>query len=89
VAGFIGSPKMNFLKGIVGEDRTHLTLDTGDHVTLPEHGFAQRPGQKVTLGLRPNDLRPDAAARSTPKSAPSSNSAPKATSTAISPTARR
>jgi multiple sugar transport system ATP-binding protein len=22
VAGFIGSPKMNFLKGIVGEDRT-------------------------------------------------------------------
>jgi hypothetical protein len=60
VAGFIGSPKMNFLKGTVGEDRTHLTLDTGDHVTLPEHGFAQRPGQKVTLGLRPNDLRPDA-----------------------------
>jgi hypothetical protein len=59
VAGFIGSPKMNFLKGIVGEDRTHLTLDTGDRVTLPENGFAQRPGQKVTLGLRPNDLHPD------------------------------
>ncbi|MCU4653587.1 sn-glycerol-3-phosphate ABC transporter ATP-binding protein UgpC [Roseibacterium sp. SDUM158016] len=59
VAGFIGSPKMNFLKGTVGEDRTHLTLDTGDAVTLPETGFAQRAGQKVTLGLRPNDLRPD------------------------------
>jgi multiple sugar transport system ATP-binding protein len=60
VAGFIGSPKMNFLTGQVGEDRTHLTLDTGDRVTLPENGFAQRPGQKVTLGLRPNDLHPDA-----------------------------
>jgi multiple sugar transport system ATP-binding protein len=59
VAGFIGSPKMNFLKGTVGEDRTHLTLDTGDHVSLPDTGFAQRPGQKVTLGLRPNDLHPD------------------------------
>jgi multiple sugar transport system ATP-binding protein len=59
VAGFIGSPKMNFLKGTVGEDRTELRLDTGDTVTLPETGFAQRPGQKVTLGLRPNDLRPD------------------------------
>jgi multiple sugar transport system ATP-binding protein len=59
VAGFIGSPKMNFLKGKVGEDRTQLRLDTGDTVTLPETGFAQRPGQKVTLGLRPNDLHPD------------------------------
>lgn len=59
VAGFIGSPKMNFLTGTVGEDRTSLTLDTGDRVTLPETGFAQRSGQAVTLGLRPNDLRPD------------------------------
>jgi multiple sugar transport system ATP-binding protein len=60
VAGFIGSPKMNFLKGVVGEDRTELRLDTGDRIALPDTGFAQRPGQAVTLGLRPNDLRPDA-----------------------------
>jgi multiple sugar transport system ATP-binding protein len=60
VAGFIGSPRMNFLTGTVGEDRTHLMLETGDAVTLPEKGFAQRAGQKVTLGLRPNDLHPDA-----------------------------
>lgn len=59
VAGFIGSPKMNFLSGTVGEDRRALTLDTGDQISLPETGFAQRPGQKVTLGLRPNDLSPD------------------------------
>lgn len=59
VAGFIGSPKMNFLTGTVGEARSDLTLDTGDRITLPEQGFAQRPGQKVTLGLRPNDLSPD------------------------------
>jgi multiple sugar transport system ATP-binding protein len=61
VAGFIGSPRMNFLKGTVGEDRTDLKLDTGDAITLPDHGFAQRPGQEVTLGLRPNDLQPDEA----------------------------
>ncbi|MGP1357926.1 ABC transporter ATP-binding protein [Roseicyclus sp.] len=60
VAGFIGSPRMNFLRGTVGEDRTHLMLETGDAVTLPERGFAQRAGQMVTLGLRPNDLHPDA-----------------------------
>ncbi|MDG4647616.1 sn-glycerol-3-phosphate ABC transporter ATP-binding protein UgpC [Roseibacterium sp. SDUM158017] len=58
VAGFIGSPRMNFLNGTVGEDRTHLLLATGDTVTLPERGFAQRAGQQVTLGLRPNDLHP-------------------------------
>ena len=60
VAGFIGSPKMNFLTGTVGEDRTALKLDSGDHITLPEAGFAQRAGERVTLGLRPNQLHPDA-----------------------------
>jgi multiple sugar transport system ATP-binding protein len=58
VAGFIGSPRMNFLKGTVAEDRTELRLDTGDAVRLPEQGFAQRAGQQVTLGIRPNDLQP-------------------------------
>ena len=59
VAGFIGSPKMNFLKGQVdSSDRTLLTLDTGEQVRLPDTGFAQRPGQSVTLGIRPNELQP-------------------------------
>lgn len=58
VAGFIGSPKMNFLAGIVGEDRSEMTLGNGDRVTLPMDGFAHRTGQSVTLGIRPNDLQP-------------------------------
>jgi multiple sugar transport system ATP-binding protein len=58
VAGFIGSPKMNFLTGKVdANDRTLLHLDTGEVLRLPAHGFAQRAGEKVTLGIRPNHLR--------------------------------
>ena len=59
VAGFIGSPKMNFMTGAVHPaDRSLLTLDTGEEVSLPVDGFAHREGQKVTLGVRPNDLLP-------------------------------
>ena len=50
VAGFIGSPKMNFLKGVVG----------GATVRLPDHGSQAIPfaaiaptGAEVTVGLRP------------------------------------
>ncbi len=60
VAGFIGSPKMNFMAGTVhSADRSLLTLDTGEEVSLPVTGFAHREGEKVTLGVRPNDLRPE------------------------------
>ncbi|QBY00652.1 sn-glycerol-3-phosphate ABC transporter ATP-binding protein UgpC [Rhodophyticola sp. CCM32] len=59
VAGFIGSPKMNFMEGTVhAADRSLLTLDTGEEVNLPVDGFSHRAGEKVTLGVRPNDLRP-------------------------------
>ncbi|MEM9757551.1 MAG: sn-glycerol-3-phosphate ABC transporter ATP-binding protein UgpC [Pseudomonadota bacterium] len=63
VAGFIGSPKMNFLQGRVsGDDRTLLELDTGEVMALPATGFAQREGQAVTLGIRPNHLSASEAA---------------------------
>ncbi|GAA3865379.1 sn-glycerol-3-phosphate ABC transporter ATP-binding protein UgpC [Celeribacter arenosi] len=59
VAGFIGSPKMNFIKGHVDHaDRAMLVLATGEKVALPATGFDQKPGQNVTLGIRPNDLQP-------------------------------
>lgn len=59
VAGFIGSPKMNFLRGKVdASDRTLLTLETGEQVRLPEAGFRLQTGQSVTLGIRPNELQP-------------------------------
>jgi multiple sugar transport system ATP-binding protein len=57
VAGFIGSPKMNFITGQVDQgDRTLLHLDTGETLRLPDSGFAQRAGEKVTLGIRPNHM---------------------------------
>ncbi|MEJ6395075.1 sn-glycerol-3-phosphate ABC transporter ATP-binding protein UgpC [Gymnodinialimonas sp. 2305UL16-5] len=60
VAGFIGSPKMNFLEGHVdGTDRFKVQLKTGDEITLPKGRFGAQAGQPVTLGLRPMDLQPD------------------------------
>ncbi len=57
VAGFIGSPKMNFLAGQVAADNPGtLELETGETVALPTSGFAQRPGQAITLGIRPNHM---------------------------------
>ena len=57
VAGFIGSPKMNFLKGAVSaSDRTVLELETGEVLRIPEAGFEQQAGQAVTFGIRPNHL---------------------------------
>ncbi|MFO7921888.1 sn-glycerol-3-phosphate ABC transporter ATP-binding protein UgpC [Rhodobacteraceae bacterium W635] len=59
VAGFIGSPRMNFIKGRVeAGNREVLELETGETMVLPETGFAQRPGQAVTLGIRPNHMHP-------------------------------
>ena len=62
VAGFIGSPKMNFLEGVIdGSDRLKLQLKTGDVISLPEGRFSTQVGQAVSLGLRPMDLQPDPA----------------------------
>jgi lactose/L-arabinose transport system ATP-binding protein len=54
VAGFIGSPKMNFLKGVVD----------GETVRLPDHGNQTIPftakaatGTDVTVGLRPEHFK--------------------------------
>ncbi len=58
VAGFIGSPKMNFITGHVdGSDRSVLHLDTGENLILPQTGFAHQQGEPVTLGIRPNHMQ--------------------------------
>jgi multiple sugar transport system ATP-binding protein len=61
VAGFIGSPKMNFLEGTVavGTDNA-ITVDLGDdtQVVAPVAANGAQAGQKVTLGLRPEHLTP-------------------------------
>lgn len=53
VAGFIGSPAMNFVPATVGEDGRHAVLDFG-RLTLGE-GLA--PGTAVTVGIRPEHIR--------------------------------
>jgi multiple sugar transport system ATP-binding protein len=65
VAGFIGSPKMNFLPATVSAcdaKQVTLALGPGDHGTT-RHVIAAvgdttalQPGAKVTLGLRPEHL---------------------------------
>jgi multiple sugar transport system ATP-binding protein len=59
VAGFIGSPKMNFLDGVVtGVSANGITVTVAEGTTLTapvtQNGVA--PGQKVTVGVRPEHL---------------------------------
>ena len=59
VAGFIGSPRMNFLEGRVGRvgaaDFEFECTGLGT-TSLPREGRALEAGQAVTLGVRPEDL---------------------------------
>jgi sn-glycerol 3-phosphate transport system ATP-binding protein len=57
VAGFIGSPAMNFLPATTAENS--VVLADGTRLPLPA-GAA--PGRAVTLGVRPEHLTPDDAA---------------------------
>ncbi|KAB0677400.1 ABC transporter ATP-binding protein [Aureimonas leprariae] len=55
VAGFIGSPAMNFLDGTVGADGESVALALDGNPTLAV--AARRPaGERVTVGLRPEHL---------------------------------
>ncbi|WFU11109.1 sn-glycerol-3-phosphate ABC transporter ATP-binding protein UgpC [Rhizobium sp. CB3090] len=58
VAGFIGSPKMNFLDAkIVASDDGSAVIDlNGQTVRLPRRLGGLQPGQPVTLGARPEHL---------------------------------
>ncbi len=63
VAGFIGSPRMNLLPATVAEaEGGHVVVATrsGARVAVPASG-AIRPGDAVTLGIRPEALRHDPA----------------------------
>ncbi|WP_261527520.1 ABC transporter ATP-binding protein [Burkholderia multivorans] len=69
VAGFIGSPRMNFLPAVVAAadaQRTTVTLvPSGETFTLARDGAALRVGDAVTLGIRPEHLTLGAAHEST------------------------
>ncbi|MDP2369089.1 ABC transporter ATP-binding protein [Rhodoferax sp.] len=62
VAGFIGSPRMNFIGAELveaGADHALVRVSTGDLIRCTVAGGDARPGDKVTLGLRPEHVRTD------------------------------
>jgi multiple sugar transport system ATP-binding protein len=63
-AGFLGSPRMNFIAGEVAEvtaGGVTVKLTGGGSVTAPVSGDGVKPGDQVTLGVRPEHLRITAA----------------------------
>jgi sn-glycerol 3-phosphate transport system ATP-binding protein len=58
VAGFIGSPAMNFLPAEISGDGATAALAGGSHIRLPAGGLSSLAGRRVTLGVRPEHLRP-------------------------------
>ena len=60
VAGFLGSPRMNFLKGrIASVDGHHaeIELDAGQRLTT-DFPTPPKSGEEITLGIRPEGLVP-------------------------------
>jgi multiple sugar transport system ATP-binding protein len=56
VAGFIGSPAMNFLPAHVERNGQIVLRGDGFRFTLPTTGFVDSPPDEVTIGIRPEDL---------------------------------
>jgi len=59
VAGFIGSPAMNFLSGTVVESRpnhTMVRLESGTTIQVSAGSGELSPDSRVTLGIRPEHL---------------------------------
>lgn len=59
VAGFIGSPAMNFVPGIVADGGVRLS--TGTVLPLQTGRFGAQAGQTVEVGMRAGHLRMDRA----------------------------
>jgi len=55
VAGFIGSPTMNFIEATIGREGRVAVTGDGTSMTLAIRGLPE--GTKVTLGLRPEHVR--------------------------------
>ena len=60
VAGFIGQPNMNFVPGVVaGVDAAGVAvdLDAGGRLVLPIEADGAAKGDRVEVGMRPEDIR--------------------------------
>lgn len=56
VAGFIGAPQMNFIRGSVEETDGVKSVRAGDNLFPIVAGLNGQTGQKVVLGIRPEHL---------------------------------
>ncbi len=56
VAGFIGSPPMNFLSGRVSDDDSAVTLSEGHTVAVSGADLGAYAGREVIVGIRPEHL---------------------------------
>lgn len=56
VAGFIGSPAMNFISARLGPGGTDVELPAGGRLPLSNGAFASQAGRQITLGIRPEHL---------------------------------
>ncbi len=56
VAGFIGSPSMNFFDAVLSEDGREVSLPGVKSLQLPDTGLPDYGGQTVQLGIRPEHL---------------------------------
>jgi multiple sugar transport system ATP-binding protein len=63
VAGFIGSPAMNLLEASLAASDGSVVVEMGEYrLTVPDEVVAERPdlrrydGQKIVLGIRPEDM---------------------------------
>jgi len=56
VAGFIGSPAMNFMLGTVDAATSSVILDSGAHVDIARRRAQELDGQLVHLGVRPESI---------------------------------
>ena len=60
VAGFIGSPAMNFLPAVVGSDGQTALRGEGFDIPIADRvlsGAGAQRGQEVVLGVRPEDIK--------------------------------
>ena len=57
VAGFLGSPGMNLLKAVTGDEGTSAIIDEGISVRLDKK---LPPGRRIIIGFRPEACRPEA-----------------------------
>ena len=62
VAGFIGSPKMNFLAGVVEQDRVRLPEFGNQSIPLGHLANPPAQGSEVTVGIRPEAFKRGGAA---------------------------